>query len=480
MYPSKGTVYGLDWPQQDCAVRRSISLACVDPDGFFFSTATPGARLAMRTFQTPIDEQVGYALISLWLEVLVIGVTVVSTKKAYELWLAYRVAGGQRFRLTNTRSWADVLPANGDLPFDCNVAKALVTILRILAVVFSAASFLGAAGHDVHAPIFKSKRIAGLTTERFQQMNISDLNDPLVVAIWKCRVFEKGRLLLYEALENDDRSQVSCTTSRSGERNLLLVVEWNFQQDPVKPSSVPVLLGNGTVTSISNMTLADGRELYFTTSNGTDLLVGTQDRGQWAEISISEYKDHMISRPDQVVGDIANNLPRHISLAISFTNHLYAWREQVSQAYSDSPTARRLTLEARYVWASVGISATSVLLAIICTLLRQQVDIKPDLTSFRGLLSVAQGDVAGHGNNSGKVDSTLGIVQRVDCKQLSLFPRPDETAANIQHGERLRRLQLKCSDSPHRYRTVPHVEERVSLNFCDAFLATDTPRCSNP
>ncbi|CDF36258.1 unnamed protein product [Chondrus crispus] len=185
------------------------------------------------------------------------------------------------------------------------------------------------------------------------------------------------------------------------------------------------------------MTLADGRELYFATSNGANLLVRKQVRGQWAEISISEYKDHMISRPDQIIGDIAYNLPRHISLAISFTNHLYAWREQVSQAYSDSPTARRLTLEARYVWASVGISATSVLLAIICTLLRQQVDIKPDLTSFRGLLSVAQGDVAGYGNNSGKVDSTLSIVQGVDCVKLSLFPGPDETAANIQHGERL-------------------------------------------
>ena len=391
----------------------------------------------MRTFQTPIDEQLGYALISLCLEVLVIGVTVVSTKQAYELWLAYRVAGGQRFRLANARSWADALPGNGDLPFDCNVAKALVTILRILAVVFSAASFLGAAGHDVHAPIFKSKRIAGLTTKPFTQMNNNDLNDPLVVAMWKCRVFEKGRLLVYEALENDDGSQVSCTTSRTGERNLLLVVEWNFLQNSLKPISVPVLLDTGAVSSISNITLADDRGLYFTTSNGTNLFVEKRDPERRAVISISGYKDHMISQPDQIFGDIAYNLPRHISLAISFTNHMYAWREQVSQAYSDSPTDRRLTLEARYVWAAVGISATSVLLAIICMLLRKQVDIKPDLTSFRGLLSVAQGDVAGCGNNSGKVDSTLGIVQRVGCVQLSLFPRPDDTAAKIQHGERL-------------------------------------------
>ena len=55
----------------------------------------------MKTFQTLIDEQAGFALLSLWLEAFVIGVTVASTKQAYGLWLAYRVAGCKRFRLTN-------------------------------------------------------------------------------------------------------------------------------------------------------------------------------------------------------------------------------------------------------------------------------------------------------------------------------------------------------------------------------------------
>ena len=169
--------------------------------------------------------------------------------------------------------------------------------------------------------------------------------------------------------------------------------------------------------------------------------------------------------------DVAYNMPRHIALAISFTNDIYAWREQVSQAYSDSPTDRRLALEVRYVWASMGISVTSVPLAIICMLLRQQVDIKRDLTSFRGLLSVAQGDVAVYGNSWGKVDYTLGIVQRVDRVQLSLFPGPDETAAKIQHGEK---LTADCSCGV--WTEVAHIDmfPKAGPRFCEAVPSLPT------
>lgn len=389
----------------------------------------------MKLIRTPIDEQLGNALISLWLEVLVIGTTFISTRAAYELWLTYRVAKGQSFKITNVKSWADTLPANGDLPFDCNVAKAIVSILRVLVVVLSAASFLGAAGEDVHAPIFKSKRVAALTSEPFARMDNTNLDDRLMVAIWKCRVFEKGKLRLYKALESEDRTQVSCTTSRKGERKLLLEVEWKHTNRGVKPRVVPTLLQNGTIEHITNKTTADG-QVVFSTSDGSDLVVGKFVK-YWAFVLIRDYKSHLISRVDEILWDDATNLPRDIALALSYTNHVYAWREEVIQAYSDDPTGRVLVLDARYVWAAVAVSATSVLLALLCMVLRRGLHIKPDLASFRGILSVARDDILGNDHNSGVTDSRLGIVHRADCLQLSVFMQPGEKCERLERGERL-------------------------------------------